>query len=67
LGRGPPRQLPRQRQPSDGRHDHSLDAVAGGDLEIAVDDDLEVTMTGPAVEVYRGELSADLARALEEL
>ncbi len=41
--------------------------LAGGDLEIAVDDDLEVTMTGPAVEVYRGELSADLARALEEL
>ena len=41
--------------------------LAGGDLEIAVDDDLEVTMTGPAVEVYRGELSDDLARALEEL
>jgi len=41
--------------------------LAGGDLEIAVDDDLEVTMTGPAVEVYRGELSAALARALEEL
>jgi diaminopimelate epimerase len=41
--------------------------LAGGDLEIAVDDDLEVTMTGPAVEVYRGEVSPDLARALEEL
>ena len=41
--------------------------LAGGDLEIAVDDDLEVTMTGPAVEVYRGELSDDLVRALEEL
>jgi diaminopimelate epimerase len=41
--------------------------LAGGDLEIAVDDDLEVTMTGPAVEVYRGELSDDLLRALEEL
>jgi diaminopimelate epimerase len=41
--------------------------LAGGDLEIAVDDDLEVTMTGPALEVYRGELSADLARALEGL
>jgi diaminopimelate epimerase len=41
--------------------------LAGGDLEIAVDDDLEVTMTGPAVEVYRGELSDELARALEEL
>jgi diaminopimelate epimerase len=41
--------------------------LAGGDLEVAVDDDLEVTMTGPAVEVYRGELSGDLSRALEEL
>jgi len=41
--------------------------LAGGDLEIAVDDDLEVTMTGPAEEVYVGELSPDLARALEEL
>ena len=41
--------------------------LAGGDLEIAVDDDLEVTMTGPAQEIYRGELSPDLARALEEL
>jgi diaminopimelate epimerase len=41
--------------------------LAGGDLEIAVDDDLEVTMTGPAQEVYRGELSPDMARALEEL
>jgi diaminopimelate epimerase len=41
--------------------------LAGGDLEIAVDDDLEVTMTGPAGEVYRGELSADLARTLEGL
>ena len=30
--------------------------LAGGDLEIAVDDDLEVTMTGPAEEIYRGEL-----------
>jgi diaminopimelate epimerase len=41
--------------------------LAGGDLEVAVDDDLEVTMTGPAEEVYRGDLSRDLARALEEL
>ncbi len=41
--------------------------LAGGDLEVAVDDDLEVTMTGPAVEVYRGELSGELSRALEEL
>ena len=41
--------------------------LAGGDLEIAVDDELEVTMTGPAEEIYRGELSPELARALEEL
>jgi diaminopimelate epimerase len=41
--------------------------LAGGDLVIAVDDDLEVTMTGPAEEIYRGELSPDLARALEDL
>jgi diaminopimelate epimerase len=41
--------------------------LAGGDLEIAVADDLEVTMTGPAKRVYRGELSGDLVRALEEL
>ncbi len=41
--------------------------LLGGDLVIAVDDDLEVTMTGPAEEIYRGELSPDLARALEVL
>jgi diaminopimelate epimerase len=41
--------------------------LAGGDLEIAVGDDLEVTMTGPAEELYRGELSPELVRALEEL
>jgi diaminopimelate epimerase len=39
--------------------------LAGGDLEIAVDDDLEVTMTGPAEPLYEGELSQDLARRLE--
>ena len=41
--------------------------LLGGDLVIAVDDDLEVTMTGAAEEIYRGELSPDLAHALEEL
>ena len=41
--------------------------LAGGDLVIAVDDDLEVTMTGPAQEIYRGELSPALVSALEEL
>lgn len=35
--------------------------LAGGDLEIAVDDDLEVTMTGPAEHVYDGQLSDELA------
>ena len=41
--------------------------LLGGDLVIDVDHDLEVTMTGAAEEIYRGELSPDLARALEEL
>lgn len=41
--------------------------LLGGDLQIAVDDDLEVTMTGPAEEIYRGELSHELARALERI
>ena len=41
--------------------------LAGGDLEIAVDDDLEVTMTGPAEPVYEGELSPELVRRLEAL
>jgi diaminopimelate epimerase len=41
--------------------------LAGGDLEIAVDHELEVTMTGPAEEIYRGELSPALVRELEEL
>ncbi|MPY72525.1 MAG: diaminopimelate epimerase, partial [Alphaproteobacteria bacterium] len=41
--------------------------LAGGDLLIAVDDDLEVTMTGPAEQLYEGRLSPALARALEEL
>jgi diaminopimelate epimerase len=38
--------------------------LPGGDLVIAVDDDLEVTMTGPAEPLYDGWLSAPLARAL---
>ncbi len=35
--------------------------LAGGDLIIDVTDDLEVTMTGPAMPVYEGRMSADLA------
>lgn len=41
--------------------------LAGGDLVIDVDDDLEVTMTGPAEPLYAGEISPALLRALEEL
>jgi diaminopimelate epimerase len=40
--------------------------LAGGDLEIAVDDDLEVTMTGPAVHVYDGQLTEELAHGTGE-
>jgi diaminopimelate epimerase len=39
--------------------------LPGGDLVIAVDDDLEVTMTGPAEPLYDGWLSNELADALE--
>jgi diaminopimelate epimerase len=41
--------------------------LAGGDLEIAVDDDLEVTMTGPAEMIYEGTLSPALVARLEAL
>jgi diaminopimelate epimerase len=41
--------------------------LAGGDLEIAVDDDLEVTMTGPAELIYEGRLSPELVTRLEAL
>lgn len=41
--------------------------LAGGDLEIAVDDDLEVTMTGPAELIYEGRLSPGLQARLEAL
>lgn len=41
--------------------------LAGGDLVVAVDDDLEVTMTGPAEPIYEGELSHALVRTLGEL
>lgn len=34
--------------------------LLGGDLQIAVDDDLEVTMTGPAERVYEGRLDPAL-------
>jgi diaminopimelate epimerase len=41
--------------------------LAGGDLEIAVDDDLEVTMTGPAEMIFEGRLSPALVAQLEAL
>lgn len=41
--------------------------LAGGDLEIAVDNDLEVTMTGPAELIYEGRLSPTLTVRLETL
>lgn len=40
--------------------------LLGGDLEVAVDDRLNVTMTGPAALVYTGALSPALRAAYEE-
>jgi diaminopimelate epimerase len=37
----------------------------GGELEVAVDEQLDVVLTGPAEPVFVGELSAELLRALE--
>jgi diaminopimelate epimerase len=37
----------------------------GGELEVGIDESLRVTLTGWAVPVYRGELSAELLAALE--
>jgi diaminopimelate epimerase len=39
--------------------------LAGGDLLVAVDEELEVIMTGPAEPIYAGELSPELVRRLE--
>jgi diaminopimelate epimerase len=41
--------------------------LKGGDLEIDVDDELEVTMIGPAAPIYAGELSPALVARLEAL
>ncbi len=41
--------------------------LAGGDLLIAVDDDLRVTMTGPADPIYSGQMSAELMSRLEAM
>jgi diaminopimelate epimerase len=39
----------------------------GGELQVEIGDDLEVRLTGWAEPLYRGELSAELQRALEDL
>ncbi len=41
--------------------------LKGGDLQVAVDDDLEMTMTGPAELVYEGNLSNALEVRLEAM
>ena len=41
--------------------------LKGGDLEIDIDDDLEVTMTGPASQLYAGTISEALAARLERM
>jgi diaminopimelate epimerase len=41
--------------------------LPGGDLEIEVSEDLEVYMTGPAEEIYIGEMSEAFIRQIEEL
>ena len=41
-------------------------ALDGGELEVAVSDDLDVTLTGWAEPVYRGEFADEFVRALEE-
>jgi diaminopimelate epimerase len=38
----------------------------GGELEVAVSDDLDVTLTGWAEPVYRGEFAEEFVRSLEE-
>jgi len=38
----------------------------GGELEVAVSDELDVTLSGWAVPVYRGEFAAEFVRSLEE-
>jgi len=38
----------------------------GGELEVAVSDELDVTLTGWAVPVYGGEFAAEFVRSLEE-
>jgi diaminopimelate epimerase len=42
-------------------------ALDGGELEVALSDELDVTLTGWAEPVYRGELSEEFVRSLEEV
>jgi diaminopimelate epimerase len=50
-----------------GAHSPVTVHLTGGDLEIGVDDDLEVTMTGPAELIYEGRLAPALVSRLEAL
>jgi len=42
-------------------------ALDGGELEVAVSQDLDVTLTGWAEPVFRGELADELVRSLKEV
>lgn len=42
-------------------------SLDGGELTVEVSEDLDVTLTGRAEPVYRGELSGELVRALEDV
>jgi len=41
--------------------------LPGGDLEIEVDDDLDVVMTGPAEEIFSGAMSGAFIKRMKEL
>lgn len=45
---------------------HVVVELDGGELDVRLADDLNVTLTGWAVPVYRGELSADFLKELDE-
>ncbi len=42
-------------------------ALDGGELEVAISDELDVTLTGWAEPVYRGELAEEFVRSLQEV
>jgi diaminopimelate epimerase len=51
----------------DGAQGPIIVRLDGGDLEVDISDELDVTLTGTAEPVYRGELSDELVRALERV